>query len=119
MKINSRIHGLIDYLVVLFLWASPSLFGLADATSTFTYALGAIHLVLTLLTDFEVGAMKIIPFPIHGWIELAVVVVLVGVAFYLGSIEGMIARNYFLAFASAVFLIWLITDYQSRTLHEE
>lgn len=118
MKINSRIHGIIDYVVVVFLWASPTMFGLPETTATITYALGAIHLVLTLLTDFEVGAIKVIPFRIHGWIELAVSLLLVGVAFYLGSLEGVVARNYYLGFATAVFLTWLITDYQNRALHK-
>ncbi len=111
MKINSKTHGFIDYLVVLFLWASPSLFGLPEITAKATYALGAIHLILTLLTNFELGVMKIIPFRIHGWIELVVALALVGVAFYLGKLEGDLARNFYLGFAVAVFLTWVLTDY--------
>lgn len=116
MKLNTRIHGAIDYGVVLFLWLSPTLFGLPDLTAKFTYALGAIHLILTLATKFEWGIFKIIPFHIHGIIELIVSLALTAVAFYLGNLEGNLARNFYLAFAVAVFLTWLITDYKSSAL---
>jgi len=109
--INSKTHGIIDYLVVLFLAASPSLFNLPETTSLFTYVLAGIHLTLTVLTQFELGLIKVIPLKIHGWIELVVAIALVGVAFYLGGMEGDIARNFYLGFAAAVFVVWLLTDY--------
>lgn len=113
MKINSKLHGIVDYLVVVFLWLSPTLFSLPEMTGLFTYILGGVHLSLTLLTRFELGLIKVIPLKIHGLIELIVSIALIGVAFYLGSEEGELARNYYIAFAAAVFLTWLITDYKS------
>ena len=110
--INSRVHGIIAYLVVVFLLAAPGLFGLPETTALFTYVLGGIHLVLTILTKFELGLIKVIPFRIHGWIELIVAIALVGVAFYLGGLEGDLARNFYLGFAGAVFLTWALTDYK-------
>lgn len=115
MKINSKIHGIIDYVVVLFLWLSPSLFHLPPTTALFTYILGGIHLSLTVLTDFEAGLLKVIPLKIHGWIELIVSLVLFGAAFYLGALEGDVARNFYLAFAAAVFVTWLATDYKRQS----
>lgn len=115
MKLNSRIHGAIDYLVVVFLVLSPTLFALPEITAMFTYALAAIHLVLTMATEFEFGVFKIIPFRIHGIIELIVSLSLIGVAFYLGNLEGDVSRNFYLAFAAAVFLTWIITDYKSSS----
>jgi len=104
MKLNSKIHGFIDYLVVIFLLAAPTLFQLPELTSMFTYVLAGIHLILTIATDFELGVVKIIPFKIHGMIELVVSIVLIGVAFYLGDREGMLARNFYFGFALAVFI---------------
>lgn len=117
MKINSKIHGVIDYLVVIFLWVSPSLFNLPEVTALFTYTLGGIHLALTVLTNFELGLIKVIPFKIHGWIELVVALALFGVAFYLGSIEGDLSRNFYIGFGAAVFLTWLITDYKTKSVN--
>lgn len=116
MKVlNSKIHGILDYGVVAFLWLSPTLFELPETTSLFTYILGGIHLTLTLLTNFEMGVIKVIPLKIHGWIELIVSIALVGVAFYLGGLEGNLARNFYIGFALAVFLTWLLTAYDSST----
>ena len=112
MKLNSRTHGAIDYLVVVFLLLSPTLFGLNDITATVTYVVAAIHLLLTITTKFEFGLVKIIPFKIHGVIELIVSIVLIGVAFYLGNLEGELSRNFYLSFGIAVFITWLITDYK-------
>lgn len=114
MKVNSKIHGIIDYLVVAFLWLAPSIFNLPEITSTFTYILGGVHLTLTILTNFEMGVIKIIPLKIHGWIELIVSVTLIIVAFLLGKEEGTLARNFYIGFAIAVFLTWLITDYKTN-----
>ncbi|MEZ4887988.1 MAG: hypothetical protein R3E32_24885 [Chitinophagales bacterium] len=113
MKLTSKIHGIIDYIVVIFLWLSPTLFSLPETTSLFTYLLGGIHLTLTVLTNFEYGLFKIIPLKIHGTIELIVSIALIGVAFYLGGLEGDLARNFYIGFAVAVFLTWLLSDYQS------
>ncbi len=115
MKLNSKIHGVIDYGVVLFLLISPTLFSLPETTSIFTYAIGVIHLILTVTTKFELGIFKLIPFRIHGIIELIVSMALIGVAFYLGNLEGDVSRNFYLFFAIAVFLTWLITDYKSSS----
>lgn len=114
--LNSKIHGIIDYAVVLFLWASPTLFHLPEMTSLFTYLLAGIHLGLTISTQYEMGIMKMIPFSVHGKIELAVSIALIGIAFYLGSREGDAARNFYLAFGTAVFLTWLATNYKSAPL---
>ncbi len=113
MKLDSRIHGAIDYGVVLFLLLSPTLFALPAYTSKFTYALAFIHLLLTMSTKFELGIFKIISFKLHGIIELIVSLALVAVAFYLGNMEGDVSRNFYLAFAIAVFFTWVITDYNS------
>jgi hypothetical protein len=114
MKIlTSKLHGIIDYVVVIFLLASPSLFSLPEFTACCTYILAGIHLTLTVLTDFEVGLFKVIPLKIHGTIELTVSLALVAFAFYLGGREGDLARNFYLGFGIAVFLTWLVSDYES------
>ncbi len=113
LKLNSKIHGVIDYVVVIFLWLSPTLFGLPKATSLFNYVLGGIHFLLTLTTNFELGLIKRIPLKIHGLIELIVSLVLVVVALFLGSLEGDASKRFYLFFASAIFITWILTDYHS------
>jgi hypothetical protein len=117
MKLSSRIHGVIDYLVVMFLLVSPSLFGLSGITSVFTYILGGVHLILTLTTNYELGVIKVVSLKIHGMIELIVSIALFIIAFYLGTIDGLISRNFYILFAIAVFITWLVSDYKSTPSH--
>jgi len=112
MKIISpKPHGIIDYAVVLFLLSSPLLFGMGGLLAIFTYALGAVHLLLTLLTDFSVGVIKLIPLPIHGLIELAVGAALIVVAFTLFK-HDVLGNTFYTAFGAAVILVFLLTDYR-------
>ncbi len=118
MKISSKIHGIIDYIFVVFLWLSPTLFGLGEKTALFTYVLGGVHLGLTVLTNFEVGIIKLIPFRVHGLIELVVALALGGVAFYLGNLEGELSRNYYLGLAVTILVVFLLTDFKRTTVVE-
>ncbi len=114
MKINSKVHGILDYASVLFLWSSPTLFGLPEITSYFTYILGFVHLTLTVLTNFELGIFKIVSLKIHSTIEVLVAVVLVAAAFYLGSVESALARNFYLVFAAVLGGLWFLTEYKTK-----
>lgn len=109
--LNSKIHGFLDYVVVVFLIASPHLFNLSATASLITYILASVHFVLTVLTNFELGLFKIVPFEIHGTIEILVSILLVIGAFVLGVIDSSVSRNFFLGVAAIVFLTWLFTDY--------
>lgn len=114
MKIlNSRVHGMVDYAFVAALWLAPSVGNLDPVASLYSAILGCIHLALTLITKFELGVLKLVPFKIHGLVELVVPFALIGVAFYLGSVESELSRNYFFGVAVAVFATWLITDYST------
>ncbi|WP_017260337.1 hypothetical protein [Pedobacter arcticus] len=114
MKINSRIHGIIDYLIIIFLFLSPSVFGVAQTTSIFCYGLAVIHLVMTICTNYEYSLTNFIPFKIHGKIELFVSLALVVVAFYLGTIDGFLSKELFIGLAIFVFVLWLISDYTNK-----
>ncbi len=111
--IDSKIHGFLDYVVVAFLLASPHLFNLPVTTSIFTYILAGIHFILTILTNFELGLFKLVPFEIHGTIEVVVSLLLVVTAFVLGVVDNEIARNFYLIVAAVVFLTWKFTNYNS------
>jgi len=109
--ISPKIHGIIDYLVVVFLLASPMYFGLTGFLATFTYALAFVHLLLTLLTDYSPGLFKLIPFQVHGAIELLVGVVLISLAYTLFA-DKPVGQLFYVIFGTCVLLTWLVTDYK-------
>lgn len=114
MKLQSKTHGIIDYLLVLFLWLSPTLFLLPGTASIFIYGLGAVHLAITMLTNYDYGLVKVIPFKTHGFIELILSLLIVALSFYFGSMEGEFAGNYFLILGVVLFVFWLSSDYTNK-----
>lgn len=110
--ISSKVHGILDYLTVIFLFAAPTLFKMEGTLCTFTYALGGIHLLLTALTNFEVGIFKVIPFKIHGLIEFIVAVVLIAVAFWFKSSSSELGFYFYLGLAGVILIVFLLTNFK-------
>lgn len=108
--IHPLVHSILDYTLVLLLLASPSIFEFSLGISLLTIVLGGVHLTITLLTDTKGGYLRIIPFPLHGLIELIVSIVLFLFAL-LFPFQLPIEAKFYLYLASAVFAIWLLTDY--------
>jgi len=112
MKFMSpKIHGIIDYLVVLVLLLSPTILGFTGTLAMFTYALGIVHLLLTVLTDYPLGLMKAIPVTIHASVELLVGIALIVVAYTLFK-DNADGKLFYVIFGTVVLLTWLVTDYK-------
>lgn len=113
--LNSKSHGILDYIFSLFLLASPTLFQMDGHLSTITYVLGIAHLFITMLTKFEVGVIKLIPFRIHGLIEIVVAVVLVALAFWFknSAEQPELGWYYYLALAGIILIVFVITDFKT------
>jgi len=91
--------------------AAPRLLELTGTAALLSYVLAAVHLGLTLLTDFPMGVVKVIPLPLHGWIELAVGPALLAAPWILGFTAQ--ARIFYMAAGATIFITWCATDYGS------
>ena len=67
--LSPPLHGAIDYLAVLIFAAAPTVIGLTGWPALLSYALAIIHLLMTVLTDFPAGAIRIVPVILHNWVE--------------------------------------------------
>jgi hypothetical protein len=68
MKIIPRfLHGILDYFVGVLLIAAPWLLGFADdiAATYIPVVLGMGALLYSLLTNYELGLIRVIPFSVH------------------------------------------------------
>jgi len=111
MKIlNSKIHGFLDYFVVATLVAIPSLLNFTDLVSVMTFSLAAIHFLLAILTDFELGLLKKVSLKIHGVIELIVAISLFAFGL-LFPFPMLVEQIFYEIFAVVIFATWFITDY--------
>ena len=117
MKIlNSKIHGILDYAVVVAFAVAPAVVGLAGLPATISYALAAIHLLLTLVTAFPLGVAKIVPLRVHGAIEFVVSLALVALPWLLNFSSDATARVFYVVAGILIFAVWLITDYRGAAM---
>jgi hypothetical protein len=108
--ISDTTHGILDYLTVAIFALAPGVLGLSGFAALVSYALAAIHLVMTLLTNMPLGVLKIIPMRLHALVEMLVGPVLVVAALVLPNILGE-KRQFFLVMGLAILAIWLLSSY--------
>jgi hypothetical protein len=75
--ITDTAYGMLDYLTVAILALTPSILGLTGFAALVSYALAAIHLAMTLLTNMPLGILKIISMRLRALVEMLVGPVLV------------------------------------------
>lgn len=117
MKVLSpAAHGILDYLTVAFFAMAPSLFDLHGTYATVCYVLAAGYLVITLLTNFPLGLMRVIPFPVHGKLELVSGLVFLASPFLFGfADDNMTARNLFMGAGVVFLVVYFLTDWRAQT----
>ena len=88
--IPSKIHGIADYLVGILLILAPTLFGFADEGDAQVWIpriLGIATIVMSLMTDYEWGIIKVIPFQMHLAMDAAQSIILLASPFLFGFID--------------------------------
>jgi hypothetical protein len=108
--ISARAHGLLDYVVVVVFALAPTVLGLTGLAALLAYALAGVHLVMTLLTAFPLGVLRVIPFRVHGLVEVVVgpALVVLALALFSGAAWG-----FYLFMGSVILVVWALTDYRS------
>jgi len=113
-RLSGKIHGILDYATVLAL-VGVGLSGLfSPYFSHLIIGLGIVHLLLTVLTKFEMGLMALIPLTLHGYVELIVSIALIPAPFVLGYSDETPAKYFTWIFATVVFALFLLTDYAGK-----
>lgn len=71
--IPTRVHGILDYLIGILLIIAPWLFGFANGgpAQWVPVLLGAFVILYSLLTDYELGAARMISMPVHLGLDIA------------------------------------------------
>jgi hypothetical protein len=70
--LSTKTHGIMDYLMGILLIAAPWLLGFAGggAETWVPVTIGVATLVMSLLTNYELGLLKTLPMPLHLTIDL-------------------------------------------------
>ena len=76
--LNSRTHGVLDYLTAIVLIVAPYLFGFANggAAQLVPQVIGALIILMSLLTAYELSVAKLVPFRVHLGVDIAQAILL-------------------------------------------
>jgi hypothetical protein len=113
--LSPRVHGYLDYAVVLLLALAPTLFGFSGTPAALCYIVAILQMGMSLMTSYPLGLARVIPFTLHGAIELvaAIGLILSPYLFDFGTVDA--ARNFFIISGVALAGVWLTTDYKAAT----
>jgi hypothetical protein len=78
LMLNSRTHGVLDYLTAIVLIVAPYLFGFANggAAQLVPQVIGALIILMSLLTAYELSVAKLVPFRVHLGVDIAQAILL-------------------------------------------
>jgi len=111
--LGPRIHGFLDLVLIVVLVLGSIAVGLGGSPLAIALTLAAVHLLLTLFTDYPLGAVKKIPFFVHGIVELIVGIGLLLLPSFAGYGPGSPARRFYLAMGAVILIVWALTAYRT------
>ena len=116
MKIISpTLHGVLDYLTCALFLVAPSLFGFTGTYATVCYLLAGGYLVISLLTNMPLGALQLLPFWLHGRLELVSGFVFIASPWLFGFANANgVARNFFVAMGVVFLVVFLCTQWRTQ-----
>jgi hypothetical protein len=112
--LSPRIHGILDVVTVALLVLGAIVVGLGGAPLAIALGLAAVHLLMTLFTDFPMGAWKKIPLVVHGIVELVVGLGLLLLSSFAGYGPGSPARRFYLAMGALILVVWALTAFGGK-----
>lgn len=110
--IDPLTHTILDYILVVFFWLSPTIFNYGGSVALVIYLYGLLHFILTIATLSPLGLLKFIPLKTHGWIEFGLSILLIMVPWIFNFNEDLRIRNYFISTGVCLLLLWLFTNYR-------
>lgn len=114
--ISPKLHGILDMLVTVVLFAAPTVLGFGTEATAVSYALGVAYVVIIGITAYPFGLAKILPFTVHGAIELGLSPLLIAMPWIAGFSNDSVGRSFFVIAGIALFGVWATTDYKAADL---
>jgi hypothetical protein len=109
--ITPTAHGMFDLYVIAMFFMAPILWGMTDEPRMILWSLCLIHLIVVSCSKFSFGLVKLIPMPVHGFLELLVGLGLLVSPYLFGFSDLNNERHFFNGAAFALLVFWFLTDY--------
>lgn len=112
-SISPRTHGYIDYGYGAALFAAPYVAQFDETARMTSLSIGAMHTGLSLITNYPLGAARVVPFWLHGAIEFAMGLTMIAAPWLLGfAKKDKAATTFFVTSGASVLMLWTFTDYR-------
>lgn len=108
-------HGVLDYSTVIATALAPSLLAFPPKAARLSYALSAMYLALSAVTDYPLALKRMVPFRTHGQIEFASGFALPLLPWVVGFAQHRAARSFLLSLSAVTFIVWALTDWDAPT----
>ena len=109
--ISPMMHGVMDYATVAATVAVPRLMNFPKPATMAADVLAGGYGALSSMTDYPLGAKRVVPFKGHGLAEAAVGVAIPMLPWALGFADNKGARNFFLGLTALTFVVAALTDW--------
>jgi hypothetical protein len=108
--VSPQLHRALDFVTVVAFALAPTLVPLAGFAATLAYVLAAVHLTVTLTTEFAGTGRHPLPLQGHGILELIVGIALVALPFLAGWMGR--ERVFYLAAGAVILLVFMVSRYR-------
>lgn len=110
--VSRQTHAVLDYGYAALFAAAPEIVGFTDekAASALSRVVSGGVAATSLLTRYELGAVKVIPFKAHLAADVAVGLLTLGAPFLFGFADNKHARNFFVGMGAFSVLAGLLTE---------
>lgn len=111
--LTPRVHGMVDYAACAAMLLLPGRLGLSAPAQKASQAFALSYLGVTVLTDFPLAVKRMIPFPVHGQIELLSAPLLLLTPQLIDREAGKSEHYYFQGLTLMVLTAYLSTDWRA------
>lgn len=111
--LNCRTRAIVNYLLVAFLLLSSYLNFLSETLIFCNKILGSMILLLTILTNFKYGVIKVFSMKMNGRIERILAVLLIVLPFPFISFLGIYDVTFYVSLGATLIILNIITDYRT------
>jgi hypothetical protein len=110
-------HAVLDYVMGASCLTIPAAAGFNVTSSLLSYAIGITQIGLSMMTNYPAGVAKVVPFKLHGLIELGTGIGMVALAFMPKVLDRKATVFFFNSGISTIGL-YLLTDYSQQAVQQ-
>ena len=110
--ITPSIHTVVDVLFCVAMALAPSLLGFGGLPATLCYAVAGSYFVFSMLTNTPVAPIKLVPFRVHGMVEIVAGLGLLGAPWLLHFDNVERAKWLFVGAGVVTFVVFALTQWR-------